>query len=131
MHGETECLGDMLSLCADNLYSNDTKVSLGFSTCLIMSYARIPQRELVESCALEHGVDFQKLNGCISEEGKGLDLLRASVERSLAAGATTSCTVRLEGKQWCVRDGGQWKNCDSGSETGDLVKEVEKLYGRV
>ena len=53
MHGQTECLGNMLSLCANNLFPNNVKISLGFSTCLIMSYQRIPSRDLVQSCALE------------------------------------------------------------------------------
>lgn len=128
MHGPTECLGNMLSLCANDLYPNDAKISLGFSTCLIMSYQRIPSRDLVESCALEHGISFDDLNGCISEEGKGLDLLEASVERSEKAGVKKSCTVRVGGEQWCIRDGAKWKECNGGHEVSDLVKEVERLY---
>ena len=83
----------MLSLCADNLFPNSPKISLGFSTCLIMSYKRIPSRDLVQSCALEHGIDFEDLNNCVSEEGKGLDLLEASIKRSEEAGVRKSCTV--------------------------------------
>ncbi|KAL6719154.1 hypothetical protein ACLMJK_003391 [Lecanora helva] len=104
-HGSTECLGNMLGLCANKLYPNNTKISLGFSTCLIMSYQRIPDRDLVTQCALEHGISFDELNRCISEEGKGLDLLEASVERSEKAGVKKSCTVRVGGEQWCIRDG--------------------------
>ena len=129
MHGETECLGNMLSLCAHSLFPNNTRVSLGFSTCLIISYKRIPDRELVENCALEHGIEFKDINACVSEEGKGLDLLKDSVERSAEAGVEKSCTVRVGGEKWCVRDGGEWKDCDGGYEVGDLVKEVEKRYG--
>jgi hypothetical protein len=128
-HGETECLGNMLSLCAHHLFPNHTRVSLGFSTCLIMSYHRIPDRELVESCALEHGIEFEKINACVSEEGKGLGLLKDSVERSMQAGVKKSCTVRVGGKMWCIRDGGEWKDCDGGHEVGNLVKEVERRYG--
>lgn len=93
MHGQTECLGNMLSLCANNLFPNNAKISLGFSVCLIMSYKRIPSRDLVESCALEHGLPFEDLNFCISEEGKGLDLLEDSIQRSKEAGVKKSCTV--------------------------------------
>lgn len=93
MHGQTECLGNMLSLCANNLFPNNPKISLGFSTCLIMSYQRIPSRDLVQSCALEHGISFEDLNGCVSEEGKGLNLLEASIKRSEEAGVKKSCTV--------------------------------------
>jgi len=127
-HGSTECLGNMLGLCANELFPNNTKISLGFSTCLIMSYQRIPDRDLVTQCALEHGIPFSDLNACISEEGKGLDLLEASVERSDKAGVKKSCTVRVGGEQWCVRDGGAWKECDGGHEVKDLIKEVERRY---
>lgn len=128
MHGSTECLGNMLSLCADDLFPNKPKISLGFSTCLIRSYQRIPSRDLVESCALEHGISFEKLNACISEEGKGLDLLEASVMRSEKAGVEKSCTVRVGGEQWCIMDNGKWKNCEGGHDVDDLVTEVKRRH---
>lgn len=128
MHGQTECLGNMLSLCANNLFPNNTKVSLGFSTCLIMSYQRIPSRELVQTCALEHGIPFDDLNACVSEEGKGLDLLEASIKRSEEAGVKKSCTVRVEGEIWCVMDGGSWKDCKNGHEVKDLIEEIESRH---
>ncbi|MCJ1399883.1 hypothetical protein MMC11_003086 [Xylographa trunciseda] len=127
-HGQTECLGNILSLCANDLYSNDTKVSLGFTTCMIMDYTNIPKRSLVENCALEYGVDFDLLNDCLSEDGKGLDLLEASVKRSKDAGVKYSCTVRLDDKFRCIRDGGVWKDCEGGSKVQDLVNDVERLY---
>ena len=128
MHGPTECLGNMIELCAAELFPKDVKRSLGFSTCLTQSYKEIPSRNLVEHCALEHGISFDDVNDCISEEGKALDLLKASFKRSQAAGVTTSCTVRLDNKIWCVRDGGQWKECPNGSEVKDLVHAVNKRY---
>ena len=128
MHGETECLGNMLSLCAKNLFPNNTVISLGFTTCLVSSYSRIPDRSLVENCALEHGIDFDALNACVSEEGKGIELLRDSVERSMDAAVKRSCTVRVAGKQWCVRDGGKWKDCVEGHEPKDLIAAIKKLH---
>lgn len=129
-HGPGECLGNMIALCAAELYPSNPVISLGFSNCLVSSYSKIPSRELVESCALEHGLSFDDLNGCISEEGKGLDLLEQSVERSQVAGVTKSCTVRVDNKMWCIRDGGEWKDCEHGSDVRSLVKEVKKLYNR-
>lgn len=126
MHGSTECLGNMMGLCANDLYPNNTKISLGFTTCLIMHYEQIPSRDLAESCALEHGIPFRDLNACISEEGRGLDLLTSSVERSEKAGVKKSCTVRVGGEKWCIMDGGQWKECGGGHEVKDLVAEIER-----
>ncbi|KAI4094003.1 MAG: hypothetical protein LQ344_002448 [Seirophora lacunosa] len=124
-----DCLRDLVVPAMEDVVDkvNFTLSFIG-SNCLIASYSRIPSRDLVESCALEHGIPFDDLNGCISEEGKGLDLLEQSVERSQAAGVTKSCTVRVDDKMWCIRDGGEWKDCENGSDVRSLVKEVEKLY---
>lgn len=126
-HGEDECLGNIMMLCAQKLYP-DPKISLGFNTCLIRDYENIATRRLVEGCALEHAVDFDKLNSCMSEEGEGMELLKASVRRSAEKEVTASCTVRLNNKFRCIRDGGEWVNCEDGSEPGDLVRDIEALY---
>jgi hypothetical protein len=92
-HGPGECLGNMLELCAASLYP-DPKISLGFTMCLSNDYEHIPDQDLIESCALEHSVDFSKLNHCVSrDDGYGIKLLRESMERSAEAGIKTSCTV--------------------------------------
>lgn len=82
MHGAQECLGNILELCAAHLYP-DPKIYLGFTMCLGRDYTDIPQQSLVEDCALEHGMDFDKLNDCAgSDDGFGMALLRNSVMRS-------------------------------------------------
>lgn len=124
--GPGECLGNILALCAQHLYPGNPKVSLGFSNCLISSYKEIPARSLVESCALEHAVDFGRLNDCASDYGQGEELLRASVLRSLEEGVVYSCTVRVDGAKWCIRDGGHWKECENGSSVSALIAEVKK-----
>lgn len=161
MHGPTECIGDMIILCAANLpfppgqqksSSSSSSLtfrprtptirSLGFANCLISSYERIPDRSLVEGCALEHGIDFNELNQCASREDdndddssrqdpSGIALLRKSARRSEELGVKTSCTVRLDESVWCVRDGGVWKDCakgGEGSKVRTLVEEVERLW---
>ncbi|KAK3307564.1 uncharacterized protein B0T15DRAFT_493039 [Chaetomium strumarium] len=60
-HGPEECLGNIIELCAQRLYP-DAKTFLGFTMCLTRDYKHIPQRSLVEDCALEHAIDFSKLN---------------------------------------------------------------------
>ncbi|KAI9848073.1 MAG: hypothetical protein M1837_001175 [Sclerophora amabilis] len=129
-HGPSECLGNMLELCAASLYP-DPKTYLGFSMCLINDYRSIPQRNLVEDCSLEYGVDFEKLNSCVSsDDGYSVELLRKSVERSADAGVRISCTVRLDEKVRCVRDAREWKDCEAGSQVDDLVRDIEELYGK-
>ncbi|KAF2129369.1 hypothetical protein P153DRAFT_366766 [Dothidotthia symphoricarpi CBS 119687] len=129
MHGQTECLGNILMLCAASSYP-DPKLHLGFSNCLISDYEQIPRKELVQDCALEHGLDFDVLNECMSKDtgAYGMHLLRESVQHSADVDVKTSCTVRLNDKVRCVYDGGEWKDCDDGSKPEDLVKDIERLY---
>jgi hypothetical protein len=126
-HGPGECLGDTLILCAQNLYPESTVRSLGFANCMISGYRDIPERAHVQNCALEHGVDFDKLNECATDTDRGERLLREAVKWTRAEGVKYSCTVRVAGETWCVRDGGEWKDCDGGSEVKDLVAKVKKL----
>ncbi|KAF2649229.1 hypothetical protein K491DRAFT_698280 [Lophiostoma macrostomum CBS 122681] len=129
MHGQTECLGNILELCAASEYP-DPKIYLGFTMCLSRQYQKIPKKELVEDCALEHGMDFDTLNDCMSREdgAYGMDMLRTSVQRSADLNATISCTVRLDNKKRCIRDGGKWKDCEGGSKPEDLIRDIDKLY---
>ncbi|KAI9730337.1 MAG: hypothetical protein M1834_005847 [Cirrosporium novae-zelandiae] len=126
-HGETECLGNMLIVCASHLYPSPV-IHLGFAMCMVGQFNKIPERAMVENCALEHGVDFGKLNDCVSEEGEGIGLLRESMERSQNAGVTKSCTIRLDNKIRCIRDGAEWKDCEGGYTVKSLVNDVEAAY---
>ena len=128
MHGPGECLGDMILLCAQKLYP-DPKIHLGYANCMISDYPNIPERDLVEECALEHGIDFTKVNKCISDDGgEGVGLLRSSITRSADNNVTKSATIRINGEIRCIRDGGAWKDCDGGSSVDDMVKDIEKVY---
>jgi hypothetical protein len=153
-HGPAECIGNILILCAINLpdpspsqsaaYPRTPTIrSLGFANCLINSYQRIPERALVEQCALEHGIDFDALNHCASQQEddpdrshgepplSGIALLRKSALHNERLNISTSCTVRLDEEIWCVRDGGVWKDCvqdGRGSKPSVLVDEVEKRW---
>ncbi|KAI1774095.1 hypothetical protein F4818DRAFT_93046 [Hypoxylon cercidicola] len=128
-HGPGECMGNIIELCAHHLYP-DPKIYLGFTMCLTKDYRSIPQRELVEDCALEHAIDFEKLNDCAAKDdgALGVAMLRESVRRTATAGVTKSCTVRLNNEVYCIRDGGEWTDCPSGPAVNDLVIAVEKLY---
>ena len=76
-------MGNIIELCAASMYP-DPKIYLGFTMCLTRDYQDIPQRSLVEDCALEHGIDFGKLNECVGRDdgGFGIGMLRDSVRRS-------------------------------------------------
>ena len=133
-HGPDECIGNMLHLCAQHIYplnlnTNGTSF-LPFSECLLHSFDLIPKEELIRSCADKAGIDFQKLNSCISDLGDngGIRMLTDSVEHSQDDGVRASCTVRLAGKTRCVRDNGGWRDCEDGSKVKDLVRDIKREY---
>ncbi|OAA61385.1 Gamma interferon inducible lysosomal thiol reductase GILT [Cordyceps fumosorosea ARSEF 2679] len=82
-HGPSECLGNIIELCARELYP-DPKISLGFVMCLTKDFTHVPERSLVEDCALEHAIDIKKLNECATRDdgAHGMHLLRSSVQHS-------------------------------------------------
>ncbi|KAF7186179.1 Gamma-interferon-responsive lysosomal thiol protein [Pseudocercospora fuligena] len=127
-HGQEECLGNIIELCAMEKYP-DPKIYLGFTMCLTREYQRIPERALIEDCALEHGLDMDKIQECtVNEDGAlSVDLLKASFNRTRSAGVTKSCTVRLNNEIRCIRDGGEWKDCPGGHTVDDLVKDILDL----
>jgi len=129
MHGQTECLGNIIELCAASVYP-DPKLYLGFTGCLSRDYPHIPDKELIQDCALEHGLEFEKLNNCMSKEdgAYGMGMLRASVTRSADLNITTSCTVRLDNKVRCIADSGKFRDCEGGSRPEDLIKDINNLY---
>lgn len=90
-HGPEECLGNIIELCAQKLYP-DPKTFLGFTMCVTRQYRLIPQRTLIEDCALEHAVDFEALNKCATQDDGafGVGMLRGSVRRSAAVGNSTA-----------------------------------------
>jgi hypothetical protein len=129
MHGPGECLGNMLELCAARQYP-DPKIYLGFTMCMSNQYEDIPSKELVEECALEHGMSFDKLNECANAESGalGLEMLRSSFNRTSALGVKKSCTVNVGDSVFAIRDGGEWTDLRNGSSAADLVAEVNRLY---
>ncbi|KAL9089434.1 MAG: hypothetical protein Q9165_005755 [Trypethelium subeluteriae] len=128
-HGPQECLGNILELCAASIYP-DPKVYLGFAMCLTGHFEEIPQRDLISDCSLEHGIDFDKLNDCVSKDdgAYGIELLRRSVVRTAEAGVTKSCTVRLKNQIRTIRDGGRWKDYEGGHDVSDLISDIKRLY---
>ncbi|EPQ64904.1 Bgt-1277 [Blumeria graminis f. sp. tritici] len=129
MHGPGECMGNIIELCAAHLYPKPI-IYLGFTMCLSREYQEIPQQRLVEDCALEHGIDFNKIHKCAISENGGfaIGMLRDSVRRTAQAGVTKSCTVRLNNEIYCIRDGHKWKDCPYGTAVDDLVTAVVDLY---
>lgn len=63
--------------------------------CLTRDYKHIPQRSLIEDCALEHAIDFEKLNECATKDdgALGVGMLRDSVQRTTKVHTTSIFTL--------------------------------------
>jgi len=77
-------MGNIVELCAAQIY-REPKIWLGFTMCLTKDYHSIPERSLVEGCALEHAMDIKKLNECATRDDGafGMGMLRDSVKRTI------------------------------------------------
>ncbi|KAF3932312.1 hypothetical protein ABW19_dt0207224 [Dactylella cylindrospora] len=129
MHGPNECLGDILELCAYEMYKSNPRIWLGFINCLGEDYRSIPDDDYVHRCANNFGVDFEKLEECAASDDpdKGVELLRTSTRRAIELDVKVSCTVQVRGKTVCVRDSGEWK-IDTCKGPQDLIREVQNAY---
>lgn len=98
--------------------------------CLTREYQKIPEQDLIDDCALEHGIETNRLKKCTTDDDGYLavDNLRASFNRTAAAGVTKSCTIRLNNEVRCIRDGGKWTDCEGGHQVKDLVQDIRDLY---
>jgi hypothetical protein len=63
--------------------------------CLTRDYRHIPQRTLIEDCALEHAIEFDRLNECATKDngGLGVGMLRDSVQRTAQVHTTPPGTL--------------------------------------
>lgn len=65
----------------------------------------------------------EKIDACV-EGPEGASLLAASAATVQARSVVNSCTVAIGGKQRCVRDGGEWRDCPGGSGDGDFIASL-------
>lgn len=134
MHGESEVWGDIQQSCAlkqKNALVSDSRghfPAYDFLTCQSEDYQTIPQNgnQCIRSIA---ALDHSDWSLCVNGE-EGRRALVESAKRSSAAGIKTSCTVSLNGEQWCVHDG-EWKQCQDvrhDTKEPDLITAVCNRY---
>ncbi|KAF7174008.1 hypothetical protein CNMCM5623_006266 [Aspergillus felis] len=124
-HGWNECDGNKLLICAEK-YAGSISDGLAFVNCVLSDYERVPEPKLIEECAWEHGIDYDQIKTC-ADGHEGRNLLISSVEHSVAVEANFSCTVRVGGEKWCLRDDYEWR-CDEYHYTVEnLVEEIKRL----
>ncbi|KDE03454.1 hypothetical protein MVLG_06065 [Microbotryum lychnidis-dioicae p1A1 Lamole] len=136
-HGPSECTGNIQQLCAEkhwkvvNGSGNPWATWWNFVQCQNYNgLSRIGTDRLAQTCASVVGKRWSgNVEHCaISSEGR--QLLRDSVQVTKTLQLVKSCSIVIDGKLVCVRDG-RWIDCDEGHEVGDFVNLVNKAWKRL
>ncbi|OAX43504.1 hypothetical protein K503DRAFT_708487 [Rhizopogon vinicolor AM-OR11-026] len=134
MHGQEECAGNVQELCAAKYHP--TSEWWSFVQCQnFQGRDNIGTPETALKCAKTAGIDWgnSKAGQCAGEDGRGpegIQLLQQSVKDSIAAGIQKSCTIIINGRQVCIRDG-TWYDCEGGHTSADFIRQINAEYDRL
>ncbi|KAK9767080.1 hypothetical protein K7432_003390 [Basidiobolus ranarum] len=127
-HGEQECRGNKMQLCAKALYRWHQTPSAWFRLiqCQNQDYHAIGTDASLEYCSLKKNMSFKKLRDC-TDGPYGARLLSQSFTEAQEKGISTSCTMVINQQVRCVHDS-TWMNCDGGHEVADFVRDICAVY---
>jgi len=123
MHGASECEGNVQQLCVKNMTSPSLKW-MDFAICQSSTQGSIPHN--AKDCAKQLQLDYDVIDHCATGP-LGRQLFSESIAKRKASGATKSCTLQLDDRTWCVRDG-VFKSCNEGNTAADLTKAICERY---
>lgn len=124
-HGPDECQGNKQQLCVQDLSSPTTLMR--FLQCQSKRYTLIPHNG--EQCAKElgdHRISWSSVQWCV-QSNRGNQLFHQALERTRRASAKKSCTIHLNGRLWCIHDGG-WTQCSQGHDPISLARAICSRY---
>ncbi|KNE98498.1 hypothetical protein PSTG_08237 [Puccinia striiformis f. sp. tritici PST-78] len=126
-HGNIECKGDIQQLCYRNRFPK-LHDWWGFIQCEnYAGLARVGDEELAKSCARVNGHDWDSDVKDCTTGSQGRQLLESSIEHAKQLRIRRSCSIFINHKLICIRDG-VWKNCDDGHGVADFVKYIEHEF---
>ncbi|KIY98459.1 hypothetical protein MNEG_9504 [Monoraphidium neglectum] len=131
-HGDEECAGNLVQLCVGRHTPPDHNFDwfYRFLTCSWDSGLPVSSPELVTTCLDKVGASDAArtaVQRCIAgPQGRGL--LYASAAVVARRGVVHSCTVAVDKRQRCVRDGGEWYDCPGGSDVADFERSICDAY---
>ncbi|PIL37032.1 hypothetical protein GSI_00724 [Ganoderma sinense ZZ0214-1] len=136
MHGPNECAGNVQELCAIKYAPFERWWE--FVQCQnFQGRYEVGKPATALKCANSAKLDWENsgVGACagLSGDGKGkegIDLLRESIQATKLLGIEKSCTVIINGKQVCVRDGA-WKECEGGHTPADFIRQIEEEYAKL
>jgi hypothetical protein len=132
MHGEDECAANLLQLCVAHHSPPEKNYEwvMRFMLCSWDNGTPAHSKETLAACMDKAGVSGPPraaIEACVEgEEGRALMVQSAKVvvERKVQR----SCTVVIEGKKRCIRDGGRWYDCPGGSEEAEFMASICSAY---
>ncbi|KAF8307632.1 hypothetical protein DL93DRAFT_2087894 [Clavulina sp. PMI_390] len=134
-HGPSECHGNIQQLCTiahTPAAPTSSQWWWPFLTCLdAAGKDNIGSDELARDCAEVTAIDWvgSGIEECVNgEEGK--ELLRKSGERVRSLGIEKSCTMIINDRVRCIKDG-EWQPCEGGHEPADFVRTINEEYARL
>ncbi|KAG1754030.1 uncharacterized protein EDB91DRAFT_1101266 [Suillus paluster] len=134
MHGREECAGNVQELCAAKYHP--ISEWWPFVQCQnFQGRENIGTPETALNCAKAAGINWEdgKAGQCAGGDGRGTEgihLLQQSVKDSIAAEIQKSCTVIINGRQVCIRDG-TWYECEGGHSPADFIRQINEEYDRL
>mmetsp|Transcript_32075 Transcript_32075/g.92151 ORF Transcript_32075/g.92151 Transcript_32075/m.92151 type:complete len:218 (+) Transcript_32075:118-771(+) len=127
MHGPSECAGDIQQLCAQAEAGSVSQL-IDFVLCQSQDRQKIPDNG--EECIAHAGYNAERMDTCI-HGNKGMDMLKKSFGVSQSRGIGLSCTVSVNGEEFCAHDG-DWVECsacDAHDDKGTCLRD--KICGLV
>ncbi|RHZ57887.1 hypothetical protein Glove_382g68 [Diversispora epigaea] len=125
-HSNIECIGNIQELCFQHIYPNQS-IYFSFLTCLNSDSSRVGTKRWAKKCIQDEcGLDYDPIDKCVNSN-LGKELFISSVQKAYRRNVTKSCTIFINGKLRCIRDG-IWYNCDGGYSVDDFVYDIKDAY---
>lgn len=125
MHGDVECTGNKHQLCLQHhLPAADNRLFYKALLCHAGgAVSSVPHlTTCMTSAGVSPGVQAEVLK-CI-DGTLGQQLQAKSAKKVVTNSVKKSCTMFVDGKKRCIRDGGRFYDCPGGSTTQDFIKTI-------
>ncbi|KAI8476529.1 MAG: hypothetical protein J3K34DRAFT_516420 [Monoraphidium minutum] len=131
LHGFQECIGNSLQLCVRKHVPAEKNFDWLVNFLLRLydgSCPYYPYRRVGVECALDKagvsGAARAAIGACLNSSTEAKPLMKSTAAAVAARGVTKSCTVMIDGRPRCVRDGGLWYNCPDGYAPEDFARSI-------
>ncbi|CAG8588997.1 7421_t:CDS:2 [Funneliformis caledonium] len=121
-HGDLECKGNIQELCFHKAIPNDL-IFFNYLLCTHRSLNLIGSHKWAKQCSEEVGQDYGPIDECVNSD-IGLNLFIESVKRAKDYQANKSCTIFINGKKRCIKDG-SWYDCPKGHSVKDFINSIK------